>query len=249
MKTVHRLLSFGLLGLTLIGSFAQADGKSQSPEGLQVLKSMSEFIGRQEAYRISGQASSDAWLEDGLVISNTAEIDLAYREPASMHFTHLGSAGLEVLNIDAGQLLYFDSSTAYYATAETPKGIGQALDFAFEELRIDLPLMDLVRADAFGRMVDAGDSVLYLTDQARVGGMLCHQVVIRTGELDIQLWVQQGNQPLPLRVMFTDKWLQGSPRFVADMRWELNPEFERDAFDYAPPEGAERIEFLRAEEE
>jgi hypothetical protein len=142
-------------------------------------------------------------------------------------------------------LLYFDSATGYYATADTPKGIGQALEFAFNELAIDLPLMDLVRTNAFDRMVDEGDSVLHVTDRARVDGVQCHQVAIRTPELDIQLWVQQGEQPLPRRLVLTDKWSQGSPRFVANMEWDLSPDFDRDTFDYAPPDGAEKIEFVR----
>jgi hypothetical protein len=249
MKDLMRLLRISLLGLMLIGSTAQADSKQQSPEGLQVLKSMSEFISRQDGYRLTGQASSDAWLEAGLVISNTAEIELSYREPASMNFTRLGGGGMDVLNIDKGQLLYFDSSTGYYATADTPEGINQALDYAFEKLGIDLPLMDLVRADAFERMVGDGDIVMYLTDGSRVGGVNCHQLVIRAPDLDIQLWVQEGDQPLPRRVVLTDKWLQGSPRFVANMQWELNPEFERDSFEYSPPEGAERIEFIQVADE
>jgi len=249
MKLVHRICSAGLLVLALNSSIALAESNSQSPEGLQVLKSMSEFIGRQSIYRISGQSSSDAWLEAGLVVSNTAEIQLDYRQPASMHFTSTDGTGTDVLNINHGKLLYLDDSTGYYAIAETPNGVHQALDFAFDELGIDLPLMDLVRGDAFDRMVNEGDSVLYLTDSALVAGVKCHQVVIRSPELDIQLWVQNGDQPLPRRVILTDKWSQGSPRFVANMQWNLSPDFDRDTFDYSPPEGAEKIEFVRATEE
>jgi hypothetical protein len=29
----------------------------------------------------------------------------------------------------------------------------------------------------------------------------------------------------------------------------LNPEFERDSFEYSPPEGAERIEFIQVADE
>jgi hypothetical protein len=249
MRSVHRLLAVGLLLLAAGSPIAKADSPSQSPEGLQVLKSMSEFIDGQKAFRISGHSSSDALLEAGLLVSNTAEIQLAYKEPGSMRFTRLYGAATDVLNIDQGLLLYFDSSTGYYATAEAPEGIDQALEFAFHELGIDLPLMDLVRTNAFDRMVDEGDRVLHVTDRARIDGVRCHQVVIRTPELDIQLWVQQGEQPLPRRVVLTDKWSQGSPRFVANMEWDLSPTFDRDAFDFAPPTGAEKIEFVRTTDE
>jgi hypothetical protein len=249
MKPIQRLLGVGLLLLAASSAPAQADSASQSPDALRVLKSMSDFIDSQDAFRISGQSSSDAWLQTDLLVSNTAEIQLAYREPGSMQFSRLSDSATDVLNIDQGQLLYFASATGYYATAQAPNGIGQALEFAFEELGIDLPLMDLVRTNAFDRMVDEGDSVLHVTDRARVDGVKCDQVVIRTPELDIQLWVQQGEQPLPRRVVLTDRWLQGSPRFVANMEWDLSPEFDRHTFLYAPPDGAEKIEFLRATDE
>jgi hypothetical protein len=61
--------------------------------------------------------------------------------------------------------------------------------------------------------------------------------------------VQQGEEPLPRRVVLTDKWSQGAPRFVANMEWDLSSTIDGDTFDFAPPAGAEKIEFVRTTNE
>jgi len=62
-------------------------------------------------------------------------------------------------------------------------------------------------------------------------------------EVDIQLWIEEGDRPLPRKFMFTSKWEGGSPRFVANLSWDTKPTFEPDFFEFKAPEGATKIRF------
>jgi len=86
--------------------------------------------------------------------------------------------------------------------------------------------------------------VLYLTGKSRVGGANCHHIAIRSPEVDIQLWVEEGDKPLPRQLILTSKWEGGTPRFVARMQWDLEPDFSNSDFEFTAPEGATRIDFV-----
>jgi len=67
----------------------------------------------------------------------------------------------------------------------------------------------------------------------------------RSAEVDLQLWVAQGEQPLPRRVILTYKNAPGRPQFRADLSdWDLSPKVAADSFSFVPPAGAEQIPFI-----
>ena len=103
--------------------------------------------------------------------------------------------------------------------------------------------MDLVYKDAFTRLAGTTDPVIYLTGKSRVGGVDCHQLAIRVKDADVQMWVQEGNHPLPRRMMITDKWEAGSPRSSAHMNWKTRPDIAQGAFEFEPPEDSVQIQF------
>jgi hypothetical protein len=67
----------------------------------------------------------------------------------------------------------------------------------------------------------------------------------RTETVDYQVWITEGAQPLPLRVVLTYKNAEGQPQFQAHFSdWNLSPEIQDSQFAFAPPEGARKISFL-----
>ena len=60
----------------------------------------------------------------------------------------------------------------------------------------------------------------------------------------MQLWIAQGDQPLPRRLVLTYKKAEGQPQFWAQFSdWNLSPEVPDSLFVFTPPEGAAKIAF------
>lgn len=211
---------------------------------VEVLQAMSDYKASLDSVVIRGSSINDARLDAGLIVSNSNEMTVTVQRPNSLHFKNFDGIDTMELYFHQGLLTVFDSGAGYYAQANIPERIDAALDFALDELDIDAPLMDLVRADVFNHLVKATDSVLYLTDKSRVMGSDCHHIAIRGAELDVQLWIQEGDRPLPRRIMITSKWEGGAPRFLANMDWDTKPDIQSGAFDFKAPEGASQIEFV-----
>ena len=143
-----------------------------------------------------------------------------------------------------GLLTVYNSENMFYAQADIPKEIDAAMTFALEELEVEAPFMDLLYKDGASRLLGAEETILYLTGKSRIGGVDCHHIAIRGSEVDVQLWVEEGDRPVPRKIVITSKWKGGAPRFVANLFWDTNPKFEPGFFEFKAPEGATKIEFV-----
>jgi hypothetical protein len=74
----------------------------------------------------------------------------------------------------------------------------------------------------------------------------CDHLAVRTSKgVDFQVWVAQGSEPLPRRIVITYQEEPGQPQFWADLSdWNLSPEISDTLFTFTPPAGADRIQFL-----
>lgn len=211
---------------------------------IEVLKAWNNYQATLNAVVIRGTSLQDARLGAGLVVSNSEEITVSLKKPASLHLKQFDGVNTMEIFFHNGQLTTFDSGLGYYAQADVPKDLGAALDFSLEEMGVDAPLMDLVRANVFDQLAEIADSILYLSDQSLVAGAYCHQIAIRGTDLDVQLWIQKGEIPVPRRIMITNKWEGGAPRFVAEMDWTTAAKIDDSEFVFKAPEGARQIEFI-----
>jgi hypothetical protein len=66
---------------------------------------------------------------------------------------------------------------------------------------------------------------------------------LRKPGVNYQVWVDDTSL-LPMRVVITYHEEPGQPQFWAQfLDWDTSPASPDDAFDFRPPEGAERIRF------
>jgi len=243
--TRHKL-TFTLLAL-LVGFssiIAQAGGVQQDAKAVEVLKKMSALKSTLDQVTIKGVSFTDARLGGGLMVSNSEEVHVSINRPGSLHIGSFDGETKKSLYFNKGQLTIYNSTTKLYAQASIPDDIDAAAEFALEELGIEAPLLDMIYKDASVHLLGSDDTILYLTDKARVGGANCHHLAIRGSEIDVQLWVEEGDRPLVRKIMIMSKWEGGSPRFTANLNWDTSPKFEPGLFEFKAPEDAVKIEFV-----
>jgi hypothetical protein len=70
-------------------------------------------------------------------------------------------------------------------------------------------------------------------------------LAVRSAEVDLQIWIARGAEPLPRRVVITYKNAPGEPQFRADLYdWSVTAKLDAAAFAFVPPAGAEQIMYL-----
>ena len=116
------------------------------------------------------------------------------------------------------------------------------MDSAHDQFGIDLPLIDLAVSDPYQ---NATSNVLKGTDYglAPVLGVDCHHLAFTQENVDWQVWIQDGPQPLIRRLVITHKNEPGAPEFTAFItRWDLAQRISDADFVFDPPPGAAKVE-------
>lgn len=250
MKFSMRLAA--CLVLSVLGTnavFSADETALQDAKAVEVLKSMAAHTAAMDQFVITGEVIADARLDAGLVVSNPGEITVKIDRPDYLHLDVFDGLYERHIYLNKGQLTVFGTETNFYAHAAVPAEIEEGMLFALEKLDVEAPLGELFFAETSLAMLLGGTEVMYLTDKSRVNGVDCHHIVVRGSEVDVQFWVEEGENPVPRKMLMTMKWESGSPRYSAVLNWEPVEAFEAATFDFKPPEGAMEIQFIGNEQE
>ena len=59
----------------------------------------------------------------------------------------------------------------------------------------------------------------------------------------MQIWIQQGDYPLPRKLVLSTLTDEARPQHTSVYTWNLAPSFDDAAFVFDPPSGAQKIVF------
>ena len=239
------LVSIAAIVLAIPGARAHDSASNIDPRVVEVLEEMEAYMAGFDQVELKALNSADVRLDAGLMAGQATELHArARRQPSAFRATAVGDAQNVEIYISGGLLTVFSPESKYYAQAEAPDSVGAALRFALEELDIDAPMADFFRPDIADAMLTDVHMGPYL-GLSRIRGVECHQLALRHPEADVQIWISTGDKPLPQKVVITSIWESGSPRFTTLLEWNSSPAFSAGTFDFTPPAGAMKIDFLR----
>lgn len=72
-------------------------------------------------------------------------------------------------------------------------------------------------------------------------GQRCEHYAFRQAEIDWQLWLRQGDQPLPCRLVISRRDTAERPRHSVDFQWQLAAPMTAKSFSFDPPAGARAV--------
>jgi hypothetical protein len=203
---------------------------------------MSSEIASLQSFSISGDAYADARLDGGLIIEHASQATLRVRKPDLIRVTNRTSEDVKELFFASGVLTVYTKSRNFYGQTEIPEGAESALDYAANEIGIDAPMLDFVANDVAELILRTATDVQHL-GTSLIRDKIFEHVVIRTPEVDIQIWIAAEGRPLPGKMALSAKWDGGSPRTVVFMDWDTEPKFPSGELKFVPPDGATKISF------
>ena len=149
-----------------------------------------------------------------------------------------------MLVYDGRSLTLYNPRDKVYAQVAAPDTLESMLEFARTKLDIVAPAGDLLNKNAYDILMD-GVTDGFVVGEAVIEGVRCDHVAFRAPHVDLQVWIQQGAQPLPRKFVITTRDLDNAPQFAVTVtKWNLKPTFGAQAFVFTPPAGAKRVDFL-----
>jgi hypothetical protein len=129
----------------------------------------------------------------------------------------------------------------YHGTVPAPATTAEALQAAEQKYDLDVPLADLfLWGTERGGLKDIKEASFI--GPAMIAGKSCDHYAFRQDDVDWQVWIRQGAQPLPCKIVITTTADPSQPQYSAVLAWNLAPKIDKASFAFAPPKGVRKIE-------
>jgi hypothetical protein len=221
------------------------DDSDINAEAMAALTSMGTYLRSLKAFQVTAVVTKDDVLDDGELIQFDTNVNLLARMPDRLR--------VEVTSVRQHRLYFYNGTeftlyaqrVNYYATVPAPATVGKLADVLDDKYGIQLPLEDLFywggpqsKISEIKGAIDVGPT--------EVGGVTCEQYAFRQPGLNWQIWIQQGEFPLPRKLVISTLTDEARPQYSSVLNWNLAPSFNDAAFTFDPPSDAQKIVFATA---
>lgn len=218
---------------------------AQDQAARELLLGMADFMARAPAMSVTMRSGYDAIQADGQRIEFGERRRILMQRPDKIRVEVERSDGERgTVVFDGRWITAYKPAENVYARVEKPGNLDQALVYMVRDLRATLPL---ARMFTTGFPVDMDKRVtsVAFVEECSLFDVPTDHVAVRSAEVDMQLWIAKGPQPLPRRIVITYKNAPGEPQFRADLYdWSVPAKQDAAAFAFVPPAGAEQIMYL-----
>ena len=208
------------------------------------LQEMFDFLSKTQRIKVNVASTYDTLQRDGQLIEFGTNTEWILRRPGKVLINSVSWEGDDrTFYFDGKDITYYDSSYNVYAVAPKEGDLDQAFDYFVEKLNMPLPLTELFSERHPFDLKANIESSMYL-GEATLNGVDCNEFTFRFPETDLQIWIKEGDQPLPVRMVITYKKSPGKPQYQAQFsEWDLTSVMPDRLFKFNPPTDSRKIIF------
>jgi hypothetical protein len=213
-----------------------------TPAAMEALDRMGVFLRAQQNAEIESEQTTDDILASGQKVQYAGRVKLKIQRPDRMAAEIVSDRKNEQMFYDGTTFTVYQPKVGYYASFAAPPDLQGLVNVLEQRYGIDLPLADLFRWGTDTSQTAAIQRATYL-GKSNVKGVTCAHYAYRQADVDWEIWIEEGAQPLPRKLVITTTSEKSQPQHTAIMTWNLAPKPDPLAFTFAPPPNAQRIAF------
>lgn len=214
---------------------------SVDPTAVDALKKMSQYLMSLNTLRINSVGSIDMVTADGQRIQFDGTTEYKVRKPGfAIHF--VSDVKSRDFYYDGRQFTMYSPNLGYYATVAAPATNRGVLDAIYDKYGIRLPLEDLFRWNDVGNERSKNFKTAMVLGPVTFDGVKTTHYAFREPDVDWEIWIRDGDQPLPLKLSIVDRTDEARPTFTTRLSWTVNPTFSDSDFTFTPGPDAKKIQ-------
>jgi hypothetical protein len=235
-----------LAAISTVSAAEPATQPSIDPKAGEVLRRMSSVLQSAKSLSFRAHATVDQVSPDGQKVQYGRNQTVQLERPDKIAADVIGDEQSLQFRYDGQRVVLYNRLTNSWGEIAGLTTIDDTLDMLATRYGMVMPLADLAFADPYacltanvgrGEYVGAG----YVFDKK------CHHLAFRQAAVDWQIWIEDGGQSLPLKVLITFKDLAGSPQYTAFLSdWKLVAPADKSTYKLDPPADAKHVEFAPA---
>ncbi|WP_132386268.1 DUF2092 domain-containing protein [Novosphingobium sp. PhB165] len=233
--------SFPAQAQSAASSAASADASAPiDPAAMAAVDKMSAALQALSSFHVRSDVTTEVVLVTGQKIQFGGTVDTFVRRPNAFRIIVAADTRSREMYYDGKTFTIFAPKLGYYADFAAPSTIGLTVDKAQTQFDIEIPLADLFTWSTDQKIRSRIQEAMIVRPE-QVGGKQCMHYAFRQEHVDWQLWIDQGSQGLPCKIVITNKDDPTMPQYTALLTWDLTPLSPSENFTFVPPSGANRI--------
>jgi hypothetical protein len=210
------------------------------PNAAAALNRMAAYLQSLKAFQVKAELTKEEVLEDGQKVQFAAVADMVAERPGKLRVDVNSDRQQRLFLFDGETFTVYAPKMKYYAQVPAPKTIGELVDTIESKYELELPLVDFFRWNTSESMLGNITAARDL-GPSQIGGVTTQHYAIRQDGLDWQIWIQNGDFPLPRKVVLTTTTDEARPQYTAVYTWNLAPSFNAASFAFTAPADAKKI--------
>ena len=247
-KSMIPLLAALLLALLPpLASFGQqAPAAAVDPKADEVLRKMGATLGAAKSLSFAAHAIVDQVAPNGQKLQYAKNQKVRLHRPDKLAADVTGDVEDLQFRYDGKQVALYNPRTNSWGAVDAPASIEETLDLLAQKYGMVMPLADLTFSDPYKCLVENVRRGEYV-GMGYVFDTKCHHLAFRQPSVDWQIWITEGEKPLPRKVVITFKDSPAHPQYTAFLSdWNLAAQADDAAFTLKPPAEAKKVEFAPA---
>jgi hypothetical protein len=244
-KRAAATFALGAIAVSALATETQEQAPRVEPDATRILKRMTDYLGSLQRFSLDTENTLEDVLVSGQKIQYDFTTSVVIRRPNKLRAERTGDLVNQLLVYDGENLTIYNRESNYYAIAKAPDNLDDMLHFARDTLDLVPPSGDLVYTNAFDLLTASLTSGV-VVGKSMVGGVRCDHLAFRGPVVDWQIWIADGDEPLPHKYVLTTRDDPSQPEYIIQLsNWNVTPRSNDALFDFSAPKDAKRTEFLR----
>jgi hypothetical protein len=203
---------------------------------------MSSLLAGTKSFSFKVHALTEEILDDGQKVEFARNSTVTVRRPDHLAVTAAGDHDDMKYVYDGKQITIHNVRNKVYGQIPLPNTIDGAFDELSQKHDMVIPLADLVTSDPYKGLAPLIRSGEYL-GLGYVFDVKCHHLAFRQEAVDWQIWLDQGDKPLPRKIIITYKDSPARLQYVAYLTaWDLTARFDEGTFSFVPAADDKKID-------
>jgi len=211
---------------------------------LNRLKQMSDTLTSAKSFTYHSKSFLELQApETGQLLTFVNHAELALQRPNKLRVDVEGDVRTLQLYFDGEKASAIDVDKNVYAVSPPLTTIDDMIAYVLSKARIGLPAADFLNSNPYAVMSKEVTYAAHVSESV-VNGVVCDHYAYMEPNVDWEIWIQKGDNALPLRLAMTYKQAKDSPHFLIEFfDWQLNPKLTAKTFVFNKPKDAVQAEF------
>jgi len=187
----------------------------------------------------------DDHLPSGQKIQFAAAENVSVRRPDRIFVDYQSDIGSKKFWYNGKSVTLFAPAHNTYSTITAPSNIESTIELLMKDYGFTVPLADFLFSDPHSTLMKNVLAGIYV-GPGDVNGIHCHHLAFVEKYIDWQIWIEDGKEPIPRKVVITYKTMPNSPQYIAILSdWNFKASFPDSLFSAELPKNSKQIDFIK----